>query len=94
MATQDLKISLNLTKLKEAVADGSLKVFTRKNGEQFVSFYCNELKSQGQFGDTHSLSVKKEDGTKVWLGNAMPANYRIHDGKGDLKKNPADEMPW
>ncbi len=73
---QNLQISLNMTMLAKFVKAHPEKVTKAKDGNIYITVFCNTRKKVGINNETHFVSVGKIDGEYLFVGNAKPAKYQ------------------
>ncbi len=98
MAHENLMLSINLTKIKEAIKADPKKAFRTERGDLVVTVFCETRKEESARGDTHSLHIGRIGNEKIYVGNGklskfQPVNNTPSNGV-ITSKSLDEEMPF
>lgn len=76
MAHENLQLSINLTKVKEALKADPQKGYRTERGDLYVTIFCDSRKTDSAKGETHSLHIGKIGNEKIYVGNAKLSKFQ------------------
>lgn len=76
MTHENLQLSLNVTKLREALKADPKKIFKANSGDVYVTIFCDVRRNESSRGETHALNLGKIDGKTTYVGGAKPSKFQ------------------
>lgn len=87
---EKLILNINITRLNTFARRKKDKLRLTKDGESFITLFCDVRKETGEFGETHSISAGYLNRCKYYVGSARPTK-----NQPDINtKEPEEDSFW